>query len=253
MATYKKTGSKLRKGRKGIEDKSTTAEVFNTLDQTASKSERWIMKNQKQIFFVLGAIVLIILGYLAYQKYIQGPKEKEAADELAFPKSYFEQAMDNEVALDSLLTLGLNGADGKFGFVDISSEYKGTKAGNLANYYAGMSYLKLRNYPEAISYLEKFSSDDELLAPLAKGAIGDAFADINQLEDAYDFYLEAANVRDNNFTTPIYLFKAANTAMDIENYSDALKLFNRIKDDYPDSQEAEDIDIYISKATHASK
>ena len=253
MATYKKTGSKLRKGRKGIEDKSTTAEVFNTLDQTASKSEMWVIKNQKAIFYVLAGIVLIILGYLAYQKYIQGPKEKEAADELAFPKTYFEQAMDNEVALDSLLTLGLNGADGKFGFVDISNEYSGTKAGNLANYYAGMSYLRLRNYPEAIAYLEKFSSDDELLAPLAKGAIGDAFADINQPKDAYDYYLEAAKITENSFTTPIFLFKAANTAMDLENYNDALKLFNRIKNDFPNSSEADDIDIYISKATHASK
>lgn len=252
MATYKKTGSKLKKGRKSIEEKSTTAEVFNTLDQTASKSEMWILKNQKQLFLVLGGIVLIILGYLAYQKYIQGPKEKEAADELAFPKTYFEEAMSNEVALDSLLTLGLNGTDGKYGFVDISSEYSGTKAGNLANYYAGMSYLRLRNYPEAINYLEKFSSDDELLAPLAKGAIGDAFADINQPEEAYEYYMKAAELRENNFTTPIYLFKAGNTAMDLGKHNDALKIFMRIKNDYPNSEEATDIDIYISKAKHAS-
>lgn len=253
MATYKKTGSKVKKGRNKSDEKSATAEVFKTLDETASKSEQWIIRNQKSIFIVLAVVVIGILGYLAYQKYVKIPIEKEAANELAFPKSYFEDAISNVVAVDSLLTLGLNGADGKYGFVDISSEYSGTKAGNLANYYAGISYLKLKNYKEAIEYLEKFSSDDELLGPTAKGAIGDAFADIDQPEDAFDYYLKAANLRANNFSTPLFLFKAGNTAMDLEKFSKALDIFNRIKNDYPDSEEAKNIVIYINKATHASK
>ncbi len=253
MATYKKTGTKVKSAQNNIEDKSTTAEVFNTLDQTASRSEQWILKNRKIIFGVLGAVVVIILGYLAYQKYVQIPKEKEAANELAFPKVYFEDAMTNSVAADSLFTLALEGADGKYGFIDIADNYSSTKAGNLANYYAGISYLRLKKYQEAIESLEKFSSDDELLGPVAKGAIGDAFADINQFDDAYDFYMEAANLKDNNFSTPLFLFKAGNTAMDLENYSEALSAFEKIKSDYPTSDEAKNIDIYINKATFASK
>jgi len=253
MATYKKTGSKPKKAQNKIEDSSTTADVFNTLDETASKSEKFVIKNQKTIFIVLGLVVALILGYLPYQKYIKAPKEKEAANELAFPKVYFEKASTSAVAVDSLYTLALNGADGKLGFVDVSSQYSGTKAGNLANYYAGISHLKLKNYKEAIEYLEKFSSDDELLAPTAKGAIGDAFADINQPEDALDYYLKAADLRDNNFSSPLFLFKAGNTAMDLEKYSKALDIFNRIKNDYPNSEEAKNINIYINKATYASK
>ena len=253
MATYKKTGSKIKKSQKNIEEKSTTAEVFNTLDATASRSERWVIKNQNKIFIIIGVIVIVVLGYMPYQKYIKGPAEKEAADELAFPKAFFEQAINGIVATDSLFTLSLEGADGKYGFKDISSEYSGTKAGNLANYYAGISSLKLKNYEDAIHYLEKFSSDDELLGPTAKGAIGDAFADINQPEDALDYYLKAANLRDNNFSSPLFLFKAGNTAMEIKKYSQALDIFNRIKNDYPNSEEAKDIAIYINKATFASK
>jgi tetratricopeptide (TPR) repeat protein len=252
MATYKKTGRKA-KDAQNIEDKSTTAEVFNTLDETASKSEQFIFKNQKIIFIVLGLVVASILGYLAYQKYVKAPIEKEAANELAFPKVYFENAINNSVAADSLYTLGLNGADGKYGFTDIADEYSGTKAGNLANYYAGISYLKLKKYKEAIDYLEDFSSDDELLGPTAKGAIGDAFADINQPQDAFDYYMKAAELKDNNFSTPLFLFKAGNTAMELENYSKAKELFERIKKDYPNAVEAKNIDIYISKATFASK
>jgi len=253
MATYKKTGSKAKKAQNKTEEHSTTADVFNTLDETASRSEKFVIKNQKTIFIVLGLIVALILGYLPYQKYIKAPKEKEAADELAFPKTYFEKANSSTVAVDSLFTLGLDGADGKLGFVDVSNQYSGTQAGNLANYYAGISYLKTKNYKEAIEYLEKFSSDDELLGPTAKGAIGDAFAEINQPEDALDYYLKAANLKDNNFSSPLFLFKAGNTAMDLEKFSKALELFNRIKTEYPNSDEAKKIDIYINKATYASK
>jgi tetratricopeptide (TPR) repeat protein len=253
MATYKKTGRKAKDAQNNIEDKSTTAEVFNTLDETASKSEQFIIKNQNIIFIVLGLIVASILGYLAYQKYVKAPEEKEAANELAFPKVYFENAINNSVAADSLYNLGLNGADGKYGFTDIADEYSGTKAGNLANYYAGISYLKLKKYKEAIDYLEDFSSDDELLGPTAKGAIGDAFADINQPEDAFDYYMKAAELKDNNFSTPLFLFKAGNTAMELENYSKAKELFERIKKDYPNAAEAKNIDIYINKAAFASK
>ena len=253
MATYKKTGSKAKGAHKNIEDKSTTAEVFNTLDETASRSEQFIIKNQNIIFIVLGIVVASILGYLAYQKYVKAPKEKEAANELAYPKVYFENAINNAVAADSLFTLGLNGADGKYGFIDVADEYSGTKAGNLANYYAGISYLRLKKYKEAIDYLEEFSSEDELLGPTAKGAIGDAFADINQPEDAFDYYVKAAALKDNNFSTPLFLFKAGNTAMELEKYPKALELFERIKNDYPNSNEAKNIDIYISKAAFGSK
>lgn len=253
MATYKKTGSKAKGAKDNLEDKSTTAEVFKTLDQTASKSEQFIIKNQNIIFIILGLVVASILGYLAYQKYVKAPIEKEAANELAFPKVYFENAVNNAVAADSLFTLALNGADGKYGFVDIADEYSGTKAGNLANYYAGISYLRLKKYKEAIDYLEDFSSNDELLGPTSKGAIGDAFADINQPQDAFDYYLKAANLKDNNFSTPLFLFKAGNTAMELENYSKALELFKKIKNNYPNSVEAKDIDIYINKATFAAK
>lgn len=251
MATYKKTGSKSKKNRNKIEEESTTAEVFNVLDETASKSEKWVYKHQKTIFAVVAAIVVVILGYLAYQKYIGTPKEKEAANELAFPKTYFEDAMTNAVASDSLYALALNGADGKYGFIDIAAEYSGTKAGNLANYYAGISFLKLKNYEEAIKHLEKFSSEDELLGPVAKGAIGDAFADIDQLEDALDYYLQAANLRDNSFSTPLFLFKAGNIALDLEKYPKALEIFTKIKNNYPGSEEAKNIDIYINKAKYA--
>ncbi|WKK64793.1 tetratricopeptide repeat protein [Lutimonas zeaxanthinifaciens] len=254
MATYKKRGNKVKKGNQAnIEDQSTTAEVFNTLDETASRSEQWVEKNQKIIFTGLIVVAGIILAFLAYNKYIVEPKEKEAADELAFPKKYFEQAQSTSVEVDSLYNLSLNGADGKYGLIDIVDNYGGTKAGNLAKYMSGIAFLKTGDYESAIKYLSDFSSDDEMLAALAKGNIGDAFVEIEQPEDALQYYVEAANIKDNNFTSPLYLFRAGNTAMKLGKFGEAEGYYSRIEKDYPKSEEAKNISVYIQRAQIAQK
>lgn len=248
MATYKKRPTKKAKNQvENIEKDSTTAEVFNTLDQTASKSESFVMKYQNAILYGIGIIAVVILGTIGYKQFILEPKESAAADELAFPKTYFNEAV-NAQNPDSLLTLGLNGANGKYGFIDIAEYYNGTKAANLANYYAGVSYMKMKDYQEAISYLSKFSSDDLLLEAEAKSLIGDAFADIDQLSDALDYYEKAALVMPNEAMTPLYLMKAGKTALALKKYSTAEKHFEQVKNEYPNSDMAVDIDMYINMA-----
>jgi tetratricopeptide (TPR) repeat protein len=251
MATYKKRGFKPKNKAEEVvldEQNSTTAEVFTTLDESASKTEAWVSKNQNYILGVIGAIALGVLGYLAYTQFVQKPKEASAANELYYPQQFFDRAMTDEVAKDSLLNLALTGADGKYGFLDIIDEYKGTKAANLAKYSAGMAYLNMQNYQEAISYLEGFSSDDAILGALALGGIGDAFAQLEQPEEALDYYEKAIAHDDNDYTAPRFLNKAGVLAMDL-GYSDkALEYFTRIKDEFSKSPEANNIDALIGFA-----
>ena len=254
MATYKKRGNKANKEvKQNIEANSTTAEVFNTLDETASKSEQWVEKNSKPLFAGLVIIAALILAYLAYNKYIKEPKELEAADELAYSKSFFDQAQTNTVAADSLYNLALNGTDGKYGLLDIVDNYGSTNAGNLAKYMAGISYLKMKDYQNAITHLSNFSTDDQILGGLALGNIGDAFAEINQPEEALEYYEKAANFKSNDFTSPIYLMKAGRTAMDLKEFKKAENLFNKIKDNYSKSEEGQEIDVFIQRAKFAQQ
>jgi len=256
MATYNKRGHKAPKPKEvsDLEDNidadaknSTTAEVFNTLDEGASRTEEWVVKNQKYIFGIVGAIALVTIGYLLLGKFISEPKENEAADEMFMAQQNFQKAIDGEALTnqDSLFTLGLNGSEGKFGFVKIAEEYSGTDAGNLANYYAGVSYLNLRKNTEAITYLDKFKSDDMILSALAKGAIGDAFAQKNQLKEALEYYVEAAELNENELTSPRFLLKAGQTAYLLNNKIDALKYFTQIKEKFEASPEARNIDGLI--------
>jgi tetratricopeptide (TPR) repeat protein len=253
MATYNKRGYKAPKEKEVketveevvIDEKnSTTAEVFSKLDETASKTEDWVAKNQKIIIGVVGAVALFTVGYLAFQKFITEPKEEEAASEMFVAQQNFQQAA-NGVASDSLYKLSLNGSEGKFGFVKIADEYSGTSAGNLANYYAGIAYLNTGKYAEAIDYLGKFKSEDIILSAMAKGAIGDAYAEKNQPKEALENYVKAFESNKNDFTTPRFLLKAGKTALELGQKEDALKYFTDIKDNYENSPEAASVDALI--------
>ena len=250
MATYNKRGKKGKSKEEkehNIETGSTTAEVFNKLDESASKTEAFVEKNQKYIFVIIGLVAVVVLGYLGYTEFIAKPKQANAMNDMFQAQKYFDQAV-NGVEKDSLFTLSLNGGEGKFGMLDIIDEYGGTPAANLANYYAGTAYLRLKDYKNAIEYLNKFSSDDEILAPLAKGNLGDAFVQLNQLDDALDYYEQAAKMRDNDYTAPMYLYKAGTIALDLGKADKALTYFETIKEKYPNASEMVMVEVLIGKA-----
>lgn len=254
MATYNKRGYKAPKPaevnevepEETFEGKSTTAEVFNSLDEGASKTEEWVARNQKWIFGVVVAIALITVGYFAYTKIMIEPQEDTAANEMYQAEQYFAQAVDAPVANDSLFNLSLKGGEGKMGFLGIIENHKGTDAANLAHYFAGMAYLNTGKYKEAVSHLDEFSTKDEVLKSVALGAKGDAFAQLGQNNEALEFYDKAAKASDDELTTPRWLFKAGKLALSINKKDDALKYFKEIKDKYETTPEGTNIDAYIA-------
>jgi len=250
MATYKKRGAKPKNKAEKIdklEQESATAEVFSTLDEGASRTEAWVEKNQKAILIFVGVVAIGVLGYLGFQNFIQEPKESEAMNEMFQAQSYYEQAL-TATSKDSLFNLSLSGGEGKFGFIDIIDNYGGTKAANLANYYAGIAYLNTGNYQDAIKYLDAFKADDLNVAPIAKGAIGDAFAQLNQQEDALKYYEKAASMSKSELTAPRFLLKAGITAINLGKTDVALSHFKAITKNYPKSPEATKAVLYEGKA-----
>ena len=188
MATYKKKGFK-RKTKDLDKNQSTTAEVFDTLDQGASSTEQIVAKYQNYIVGFVITVVVIVLGFLGYSSLILEPKSDEANNELFTAQNYFSQALVDAENSDSLFLLSLNGGEGKYGFLDIIENYNGTNASNLAYYSSGMAYYNLNDFENAIDHLKNFDSDDEILSALALGGIADSFAELNQLEEALDLSL----------------------------------------------------------------
>ena len=135
MATYIKRGYKAPKPEEAqvenefeeveavdVQD-STTAEVFNTLDEKASRTEEWVAKNQKVILGIVGAIAIGTLGYLLFNRFVVEPKEEKAANEIFQAQQFFQQAVDATEKNDSLYNLALKGGEGKLGFLAVAEQY----------------------------------------------------------------------------------------------------------------------------------
>jgi len=209
---------------------------LSDVESALTQTERFIEKNQKILTTVIGVVVVVVGGYLAFNALYVQPREKDAQEQMFGAEQYFEKDSFN---------LAVNG-DGNYpGFLDIIDDYGRTKAGNLANYYIGISYLHMGQYQDAVDYLDDFKTDDLLLAPIAAGAKGDAYVELNETDKALAQYKKAYSYA-NELTTPVYLMKAGKLLESGKKYDDALKAYQEIKEKYPESSEGRTIDKYIA-------
>lgn len=204
-------------------------------------------KNKKIITYGGGAIIAIIALFSFYKFYWLPGQEKEASNELFFAQSLFEKDSFNVALNGGVNVQSTEGPKTMMGFKELADNFSSTKTGNLSNYYAGICLLRTGKYQDAIDYLEKFDGNDEMLAPVAIGAIGDSYMELNNLDEATKFYLKAAEKSTNSFTTPMYLKKAAFSYEQKANYTDALATYERLKNEYGKSTEARDVDKYIAR------
>lgn len=218
--------------------KDRAEENILAVEEALSKTEVFIERNQKILYIIIGVIVVVVLGIFGFKRLYIGPKEKEAQSQMFMAEKYFEK--------DSL-KLALNGDGNYLGFLDIIDDYKLTKTGNLAHYYSGICYLHLGDYQAAIDYLKKFHSKDQMVSSMALGAIGDAYMELDKKDDALDYYLDAAENNNNEFTTPMFLMKAGMTYELKGNYAEALELYERIRNEFRNSFEFRSIDKYIAR------
>ena len=197
------------------------------LAEQISKSEQFIEKHQTLMLSILGVVALIVAGGFLYKYYINSQNEL-AQDEMFQAVYYFEQ--------DSL-DLALRGDGNRFGFLDIIEEYGSTKAGNLANFYAGACYMRKGNFSSAIPFLKDFSSDDILLQSRAFSLVGDANMEAENYSEAANYYDQAASFKPNKEFTPTYLMKAA-LAYQLNGQTDkAIEQYDKIIDDYQNTPE----------------
>ena len=226
-------------------------ERLENVEEALSKTELWIENNQKTLWIIL--IALLVVAFAIYGITNYNKKRNETAKNLSFPQEInFEQQATQAVDFASYYmenenyATALNGDGENVGFLDIVDSYGSTKAGKLAAYYAGVCYMKQGNYNEAITYLKKYTNDDKILAPLALGMIGDCYLELGDQQNAVSYYEKATKKNPNDFSTPMFLVKEGMTYEIMGNYAKALEVYKTLKKDYPMSNEAYEISKNIA-------
>lgn len=214
--------------------------------------EAFFLKYKKAILIVVAAIIVVIAGVFVYISQVSGPREDKASTMLGKGQTYFNNEMFDQA---------LNGdGAGYAGFAKIASDYSGTKAGNLANLYAGLCYANLGKWAEAQKSLDAFSSKgDQMISPAAQAALGDAYAHLKQLDKAVEAFKKAASMADskadegtNNSLSPTFMLKAGEVLESQNNKAEALKIYQDIKSKYVNSMlvQSGEIDKYIERASN---
>lgn len=196
-------------------------------------------RNGKYIVYGFAAIVLLVGGYMVYQNYFKAPEEQKAADAMWRAEEFYRA--------DSV-RLALNGSGANQGFLRIISKYGGTKAGNVARFYAASCYMKLGDFNNAIKHLKEFKTDDELLKVRSAGLLGDAYAETGKKSEAVEHYRKAGTIfEEDNINSPEYLFRAGLMYETMGKSQDAIEMYSIIKQKYPSTQRGIEIDKYLAR------
>ncbi len=194
--------------------------------------------NKKRINTVITVVLGAIVAFFAYQKLYKAPREEKAATAVAFAQRYFE--------VDSV-GRALNGDGQHQGFLKIMKKYSGTATANLCNYYAGVCYLKMGDFKNAVKYLEDFDAHGTKVAFASYGALGDAYMETGNKKKAIDYYEKASSDKDNDAFTPLYLERLGIVYEMVNKKKKKKKAYKRVRDEYPMSMQARNMDKNLAR------
>ena len=204
-------------------------------------------KYQNLIYGIIIGILVLVLAILAFNRFYLQKKNAEASAQIVQPIQWY---MQGDTAS---LNMALEGDGENDGFLDIASSYKLTKTANTANYYAGLTYLKLGKKDEAMDYLKKFKKKEDVLWYACQATIGDLYDDQGDEANAISYYEKAAKGKDPLFT-PITLFKLGQMYERKGDWNKALTAYETIEKDFYNEYNKMSVAQYTERArANASK
>ena len=205
--------------------------------EAVSKTEQFFQKNGKSVVIALVVVVLLVVcGYL-YKSLVIDSNEQKASEMIV-------EAQDRFAGENPDFALALNGDENGAGFLDVAEQYGSTAAGNIANHYAGICYLRLGDLENAEKYLAQYDAVDELAGEVVNaqnlGLRGDIAVEKGEYEAAVALYKKAVAASKNIYTAPLYLYKQILAYAALGNKAEAQKCFEALQSNYPMSAEVRD-------------
>ncbi len=204
-------------------------------------------KYQNIIYGIITGILVVIIALMAFNRFYLQKKNAEASAQITQPIQWLSQGDT------ASLKLALEGDGENEGFIDIANNYKITKTANTANYYAGLTYLKLGKKDEALDYLKKFKKKEDVLWYACQAVIGDIYDDMGEEDKAISQYEKSVKGQDPYFT-PINLFKLGQMYERKEDWNKALNAYQRIENEFYTEYNRMSVAQYVERAkSKASK
>jgi len=198
-------------------------------------------KYQNIIYGVIIGLLVIACAIIAFNRFYIQKKNAEASAQIVRPISLFM------LGDTTSLNLALEGDDENDGFLTIIDGYKLTRTANTANYYAGLSYLKLGQKDEAMDYLKKFKKKEDVLWYACQMTIGDLYDEQGDESNAIKYYEKASKGEDPLFT-PTALFKLGQMYERQEKWNEALKAYKEIEKRFYTEYNKMSIAQYVERA-----
>jgi tetratricopeptide (TPR) repeat protein len=204
---------------------SKKSEQLQENENFVTKVLSFFNKYQNIIYGVIIGILVIVLAIMAFNRFYVQKKNAEAAAQIVQPIQWLTKGDT------ASLKMALEGDGENDGFLDIASHYKITRTANTANYYAGLTYLKLGQKEEALDYLTKFKKKEDVLWYACQATIGDLYDEQGDESKAISYYEKAVKGKDP-FFTPIALFKLGQMYERQGDWKKALAAYETIEKDF---------------------
>ena len=198
------------------------------LENAQSKAEIFFEKNSKMVGTAIVVIFAIAIAVFGYKKVISEPRVNKAQEML-----YEAQYMMEQTSPD--FAIALNGDENTPGFAEVAEQYGNTPAGNLAKMYAAACALRLGDFDAAEQYINGYKNvkgvPGELVNAMAAGIKGDIAVEKDDYAKAASLFEQAAKQSNNEFSTPMYLKKAALAYSAIGNKAKAVENYTKVASD----------------------
>ncbi|MEX0747870.1 MAG: tetratricopeptide repeat protein [Rhodothermales bacterium] len=208
-----------------------------------ARAWQYFDQNRTLVYGILAGIVLVavaIVGYVFYQS-----RQSERANELLGQiVGLYEQGSYQEA---------LDGTDDRVGLLEIADEYGSTDAGNLAHFYAADALFQLGEYDRALEHFDEFDKSEDFIGASAIAGQAAVYENKGEYSRAGDHYRRAALHFENELNSPQYLLDAGRSYELAGDFAEAQEVYEMIRDDYPESNLATNIEVYIARAAARQK
>ncbi|WP_176696981.1 tetratricopeptide repeat protein [Candidatus Kryptonium thompsonii] len=205
---------------------------------TYYKAREFVEKNKKILSYILTGVIIIVAGIIIYRNNVKAENERAEAL-LSKIIGYYDNG-DYKTAIDGIPQRNIQGL--KY----IVENYGGTDAGEIATYYLASAYFMLGDYDNALKYFKKYDGNDKLLFSASLAGIASIYEIKGEYKKAGEYFEKAAQRFRENILVPEYLYNAARNYKLAGEREKALRLYERIKKDYPNFAKIRDVEIYIA-------